>query len=339
LRITFFLLFIVGVLVIGCNDYNESCVDFISDDEIIITEYLDPNPAKRTDRSLGLSASVERAEDLDLSYLWEIDDKIYFGSFVQLTGNGVKHGELTISNLGCTITKQISIDFDRPSGTIGCQVWTDSRSSMGGSPNMYDATDIPMQDVVVELIDANSLEVKQIDTTDVTGRYAFLGVLTGEYYVKIHKPNHDNTYLFLSANAGADDNDCDIIDESGLTELIVLRDWEERMDIGAGFKRCYIQDISCESSHPCFGKVSIEDIKITLIKDQQADADGYKSIIASATIPHQNEADDIDFSWHVNSQTYIGPNVSIKGQGIQKAVLSFSKGGCSISKDLTFDFN
>lgn len=334
-----YLLVLVAVFAISCNRDNESCNDFITHEDITLTEYLDPDPTNLKDRTFAIKANIDRQDDLYLSYDWKINNQSYTGSHLELSGNGIREGELTISNAGCSITQNVLFDFDKPAGILGCQVWQDSRTDEGGITNIYDPTDIPMENVVVELIDGQSLAVIQRDTTNALGRYFFVGVPSGEYFIKIHKPNYDNSYMFLPPNIGGEDYDCDVVTADGLSEIVVLEDWEERINIGAGFRRCYIQDITCDISQPCFGRVSTDDIDIIFINDGIPDANGDKTVIATAEIPHAHESSiGIEYTWYVDGQMYTGKSVTIKGRGHQKAVLAFSKGGCSISRDLTINF-
>ena len=124
-----------------------------------------------------------------------------------------------------------------------------------------------------------------------------------------------------------------------MTDLITLGDWEERLDVGAGFSRCSIQDITCDSAQPCFGRVTTDDIRVTRTLDPATDSNGLKTINVQATIPHPEDAMGIEYTWYVAHEIYHGDNVNIKGRGTQIARLSFSKGGCSISKDVVFDFD
>ena len=234
--------------------------------------------------------------------------------------------------------QKVSFNFDKPSGILGCQVWQDSRPEAGGLTNLYDATDIPMENVAVELLDCHSLAVIQRDTTNALGRYFFVGIPSGEYFIKIHKPDYDNSYMFLPPNTGDEDYDCDVVTADGLSEKISLEDWEERINIGAGFRRCYIQDITCDISQPCFGRVSTDDIGITFTNDGVIDSNGDKTVIVTAEIPHEQEALGIEYTWYIDNQMYTGKSISVKGQGTIEAVLIFSKGGCSISRDLTINF-
>ncbi len=329
---------IIAVLAISCNRESESCSDFITQDDITLIEYLDPDPTKLNDRTFGLDVVINSETDLYLSYDWMINNQSYTGPFLELTGNGIQEGEVTISNPGCSLTLDVLFDFDKPAGILGCQVWQDSRPDVGGITNSFDPTDIPMENVAVELLDCQSLAVIQRDTTNTEGRYFFVGVPSGEYFIKIYKPDYDDTYMFLPPNLGSEDSDCDIVSSDGLSEKIILEDWQELTNIGAGFRRCYIQDITCDISQPCFGRVSTDDIDIAFTNENVADANGDKTVIITAEIPHAHESVGIEYSWYVDGQMYAGKSISVRGQGMQKAVLTFSKGGCSISRDLTIHF-
>jgi len=113
--------------------------------------------------------------------------------------------------------------------SLGNQVWIDVP---GGLDNLYDAGDLGVEDVVVNLFDAVTGDLIDTQLTDNLGNYLFTGLAPGDYYVEFVLPAG---YEFVEANVGGDDEvDSDADVTTGITGTYILSSGESNLTVDAG---------------------------------------------------------------------------------------------------------
>ena len=92
--------------------------------------------------------------------------------------------------------------------SLGDYVWLDVNAD-----GIQDATDVPLENVSIELYNGDGTSTGQTTTTDATGFYEFTDLLPGDYYVIFTSPTDANGVLLTQSpqDAGGDDSlDSDI---------------------------------------------------------------------------------------------------------------------------------
>jgi len=320
----------------SCADNQEPllpCTDLTSDD-ISIEEDFKKDCSGAQENIMILNASLG-SEYSPMEYLWHFGDSTFVGQYFLLEGEGPFIGEVEIQIEDCTVIKELEIVFPSSLSSISGRVWRESRYFEGGLLNEFDPTDYPSIDILVELLDANTMEVLDRDSTDQNAEYLFDELVTGEYILKFHERVFANTFLWITPNAGhgGDVADSDVNAE-GMSDKLVIEACDD-IKIDAGYKVCFPDDEDCLSFDPCSYFVKDDDIVITEMINNCFK--GEINHTYSLTVPQQAYM-SLRYRWDIENEIYNDSRFNHRASGVVDAVLTITNLDCKIVRNFQIDF-
>ena len=113
---------------------------------------------------------------------------------------------------------------------IGNYVWVDHA---GGSMNVADGGDSPLEGVEIVLWDAINNVAVDTETSDANGSYLFKDIPAGDYYVEFKAPSG---YSLIAPNLGGDDTvDSDADPVTRFSHVVTIEPGDTNLTIDAGF--------------------------------------------------------------------------------------------------------
>ena len=185
----------------------------------------------------SIPAQFDDLGSLQCEYI--IDGEVFNGEhqdfdFSEKLEEDTLTGTLRVFNDFCSVTKdfELPVEFTNANGFLGNQVWYDSES---GNRDVFDATDSHIEDMRVELLDAQSLEIVEFTFTDPFGRYLFRDISEGEYVIRFI--NDDSASKFVKQYIGSDDTQDSNANSEGYSDSFIVEKCLTNLNIDAGLTR------------------------------------------------------------------------------------------------------
>jgi SdrD B-like domain/GEVED domain/F5/8 type C domain/Secretion system C-terminal sorting domain len=145
-------------------------------------------------------------------------------------------GKTALITVGTTFRDDIDAGIypnGSPSGTasLGDIVWYDTNND-----GVQNVTEVGVNNVTVNLLNANTNTIIASQKTDATGHYLFTGLAAGDYKVEFVTASLPVGYNFVTQNAGTatEATNSDANTSTGFTDIITLSSGEDNLTIDAG---------------------------------------------------------------------------------------------------------
>ena len=215
----------------------DPCTYFLTEEDIIIsvsTSRCNVELENNVSQQFNYLGSLQKEYLIDGEIISDVGTYNRLDFTNRLEERLVK-GSLRIFNDYCSVTKEFEfeIEFDNIYGYIGNTVWLDNMVS--GDFQILDPTDARVENIRVELLEAEILSLVMVDVTDINGEYLFENVLPGDYVVRFI--NENPQLKFVRKHEGdIPELDSDV-DFDGYTDEFTLEGCEINFTIDAGLIR------------------------------------------------------------------------------------------------------